>query len=337
MSLDWRPAAARLAGTVTDPASRWRPLVTAMPRHLFVPRWWERGSLGWVAVRGWLVRGISGLVAGLLVAACSPSGAGGAPGAGQTTRTRAPATASPPRTVPPPTGDIPFPKFSYATCGSVSSDDGSCLLPPQPPPAQSTRDQHASAYDEMTGLLRLCGLAGFANCTRAGQHYLSASGTPLTVSVAGVYLDLPGFRVQLQSWLRASVAAALHGLRNTPPGRSASVTWDSGGAARAWGSFDSDDTNSDWHYTLGRFWARMAGDAWIGPVGPGGDRPVRIRYRSFLWDIYNFNAGSRFGNLEDLAKAGMAADFLVTGASKTEVISTTLTSIRPGSLVARAS
>src|SRR5512146_2051385 len=44
LSLDWKPAAARLAGTVTDPASRWRPLVTAMPRHFFVPRWWERGN-----------------------------------------------------------------------------------------------------------------------------------------------------------------------------------------------------------------------------------------------------------------------------------------------------
>jgi hypothetical protein len=283
--------------------------------------------------------GISGLVAGLSVVACSPSGAGSAAGAGQTARTRPPATTttSPPRVVAPPAGDIPFPKFSYATCGGPESDDGSCLLSRQPPPAQRLRDRYASAYDEMTGLLSLCGAAGYRNCARAGQHYLSASGAPLTVSVAGVYQDVPGFREQLQPWLRTSVAAALRGLRHTPPDRAASATWDSGGAGRGWGSFDTEDTNSDWHYTLGRFWARMAGDAWIGPVGAAGDRPVRIRYRSFLWDIYNFNAGSRFENLEDLAKAGMAADFLVTGASKTEVISTTITSIRPGSLVARAS
>jgi hypothetical protein len=284
------------------------------------------------------VLGISGLVAGLLVVACSPSGAGGAAGAGQTARTRLPTTApSSLRAVAPPAGDIPFPKFSYATCSSLQSDDGSCLLPRQPPPAQRVRDRYASAYDEMTGLLGLCRAAGYSNCARAGQHYLSASGAPLTVSVAGVYQDVPGLREQLQSWLRTSVAAALPRLRETPPGRSASVTWDSGGAAREWGSFDAEGTNTDWHYTLGRFWARMAGDAWIGPVGPDGARPVRIRYRSFLWDIYNFNAGSRFENLEDLAKAGMAADFLVTGASKTEVISTTITSIRPGSLIARAS
>lgn len=50
MSLDWEPAAARLAHRVTDPASRWRPLVAATPRHPFVPRWWARGETG-----GWTV------------------------------------------------------------------------------------------------------------------------------------------------------------------------------------------------------------------------------------------------------------------------------------------
>src|SRR3954447_821939 len=202
--------------------------------------------------------GISGLVAGLSVAACSPSGAGSPAGAGQTARTRPPATttisSSPPRVVAPPAGDIPFPKFSYATCGGPESDDGSCLLPRQPPPTQRTRDRYASAYDEMTGLLSLCRAAGYSNCARAGQHYLSASGAPLTVSVAGVYQDVPGFRKQLQPWLRTSVAAALRSLRDTPPDRAASATWDSGGAGRGWGSFDTEDSNSDWHYTLGRFW-----------------------------------------------------------------------------------
>jgi hypothetical protein len=54
-----------------------------------------------------------------------------------------------------------------------------------------------------------------------------------------------------------------------------------------------------------------------------------------VWDIYNFNAGSRFQDLEDLAKVGMAADFLITGASKTEVISMSLSAFRAWALVAR--
>ncbi len=43
---EWERHAAWLAGRVTEPGSRWRPVVTAVPRHLFVPRWWASGD-GW--------------------------------------------------------------------------------------------------------------------------------------------------------------------------------------------------------------------------------------------------------------------------------------------------
>jgi protein-L-isoaspartate O-methyltransferase len=48
--MDWKARADRLAAEVTHPASRWRPLVAAMPRHVFVPRWWawsQRGPSLW--------------------------------------------------------------------------------------------------------------------------------------------------------------------------------------------------------------------------------------------------------------------------------------------------
>lgn len=40
----WKADADRLAGEVTHPISRWRPAVGAVPRHLFVPRWWIRNG-----------------------------------------------------------------------------------------------------------------------------------------------------------------------------------------------------------------------------------------------------------------------------------------------------
>ena len=40
----WKSHADRLAAEVTHPISRWRPAVGAVPRHLFVPRWWERNG-----------------------------------------------------------------------------------------------------------------------------------------------------------------------------------------------------------------------------------------------------------------------------------------------------
>ena len=42
----WKSDADRLAAEVTHPISRWRPAVGAVPRHLFVPRWWERNGPG---------------------------------------------------------------------------------------------------------------------------------------------------------------------------------------------------------------------------------------------------------------------------------------------------
>lgn len=51
--MDWEPHAGRLAGEVTDPMSRWRPLVASVPRHVFIPRWWQWADPGsWTACDG---------------------------------------------------------------------------------------------------------------------------------------------------------------------------------------------------------------------------------------------------------------------------------------------
>jgi protein-L-isoaspartate O-methyltransferase len=44
--VNWEPRAAQLAAAVTHPASRWRPAITAAPRHLFTPRWWTWAAPG---------------------------------------------------------------------------------------------------------------------------------------------------------------------------------------------------------------------------------------------------------------------------------------------------
>ncbi|MER5912680.1 methyltransferase domain-containing protein [Streptomyces sp. NPDC001982] len=43
----WNTRAAVLADEATDDGSRWRPLVANTPRHVFVPRWWERLDCTW--------------------------------------------------------------------------------------------------------------------------------------------------------------------------------------------------------------------------------------------------------------------------------------------------
>lgn len=44
--MNWKPRAALLASEVTHPVSRWRPVVAAVPRHAFVPRWWSWAEPG---------------------------------------------------------------------------------------------------------------------------------------------------------------------------------------------------------------------------------------------------------------------------------------------------
>jgi protein-L-isoaspartate O-methyltransferase len=51
--VDWEPRAGQLAAEVTDPMSRWRPVVASVPRHVFVPCWWQWSDPdGWTAVSG---------------------------------------------------------------------------------------------------------------------------------------------------------------------------------------------------------------------------------------------------------------------------------------------
>jgi protein-L-isoaspartate O-methyltransferase len=45
--MNWESQAAKLASQVTEPSSRWRALVAAVPRHEFVPRWWSADATGW--------------------------------------------------------------------------------------------------------------------------------------------------------------------------------------------------------------------------------------------------------------------------------------------------
>jgi protein-L-isoaspartate O-methyltransferase len=46
--MDWLPQAKRLAGEVVRPESRWHSAVACVPRHTFVPCWWERDGELWI-------------------------------------------------------------------------------------------------------------------------------------------------------------------------------------------------------------------------------------------------------------------------------------------------
>jgi protein-L-isoaspartate O-methyltransferase len=54
--VNWKPRAALLASEVTHPVSRWRPVVAAVPRHVSVPRWFERLAAGVLWEDTWELR-----------------------------------------------------------------------------------------------------------------------------------------------------------------------------------------------------------------------------------------------------------------------------------------
>jgi protein-L-isoaspartate O-methyltransferase len=45
--VNWQEHATRLAAEVTEPSSRWRPVVAVIPRHVLVPAWWDGAGAGW--------------------------------------------------------------------------------------------------------------------------------------------------------------------------------------------------------------------------------------------------------------------------------------------------
>ncbi|WP_416985470.1 protein-L-isoaspartate(D-aspartate) O-methyltransferase [Streptomyces sp. T028] len=51
--MNWLPRAQSLASEVVRPESRWHAAVATVPRHQFVPRWWEADGDGWLLRDGW--------------------------------------------------------------------------------------------------------------------------------------------------------------------------------------------------------------------------------------------------------------------------------------------
>lgn len=272
---------------------------------------WDELQGGGYVPNAYLDTEVNGPTPGL--PACSSGGGGGGTGPAE------------------PTGDIPFP---YFPCQSPGGDASCPKLPKQPPPSAATALLYAADRDEAEDLLTACLADQLMNCYRMGQHYLSAAGTPETLSMADMYTGVPDLQAQFQYWLRQNVAEAVQNLSATPSADSARYNWDTAGTTQNWYVFHAVQPDNDWTWTLHGFSIRMVGDVWVGPEDSSGNRPVQVRYRSFMWDVYNFNF-QPFTNLEDLAKHGMAADFVETGESPTEVVTSTLSAINPGGLIAR--
>jgi hypothetical protein len=221
------------------------------------------------------------------------------------------------------------PPPSYIAYPSLPSGSG---LSKEPPASLLTQAHYAYLVAEFQTLMTFCLDVGFQNCYRSGEWYLGASGADFYLDFGSLMQALPTLQGQLQYWLRYNVGALVSQLRATPASSSVLKTFDTGGPSQNWFVFHQSAGYSDWYYTLGDFSVRMLGDVWIGAADSSGNREIRVSYRSFVFDTYDFAPGSKFGSFADLAAHGMAATFHEEGSSATIQKSASASSFDPSTL-----
>ena len=243
-------------------------------------------------------------------------------GGGGTTTNPAPVTARPAGALatPPPTESAPSPK-------PVNTSFTAFL-------------KYAHVLWAMEGLLNGCKAASWDNCYQLGEHYLDATGTPVTIPMHQLIQQEGPLRAKFQYWLNDNVNKMTTALRATPSNQAAVVCFDTGGGIAtgncpesqfpsSWPQYKPSSPN--WVVALHTFSIRMIGDEWIGPADASGNRPVQIRYSSNMFDIYDFDPSDPvYGQFAGLAQLGWAAPFLETGSTGTVTVSTNLNAIASG-------
>lgn len=178
---------------------------------------------------------------------------------------------------------------------------------------------------KMDLLLHTCSLAGFTHCVELGNHYLDGSGSSYTISLSTLEADQQPLKAKYQWWLRDNVGRLLPALKRSQA--AGSLSFDT-----QWQEYSVTDRLDDWYWALHNFRIRLIGDVWVGPAITGRDRAVRIRYRAFMYDVYDFVGNPEYGDLAYLHDIGWAAEFLVHGNSPTMSASAAVSWFNPSQL-----
>jgi hypothetical protein len=207
---------------------------------------------------------------------------------------------------------------------------GSIAAPPtttQPRPrrprstAIGRRALGAAGMTQMNAQLDACLAATWFNCYNAGRHYLSAAGTPWAITLADLIDSQDqALKGSYQHWLRDGTRTAVDRLASTPPSEAATQPFDSD-----WQAYRIQDFG-DWWNTLHAFSFRVKGEVWVGPADDAGRRSAQVRYRLFMYDVYDFDYS--YWALRRLHDDGYAAEFLVTGQSNTITVKTDYASLK---------
>lgn len=187
----------------------------------------------------------------------------------------------------------------------------------RPKPASRPRPRGVNNLQrEFVALIDGCYWKEWDNCYLLGNHYLDRSGTDYWIDMSDL-LDEQTPLAAVEQWrLRDLVRSAAGSASSLPAAGSKTVRFGSG-----WQQY-GDTGNNDWHFAVGHFSVALTGDIWFGPEGSFGNRSVQIRYKMYMYDVYNFDGKGRLGRFLKLRTEGRASEFWVYGETRTVTVQT---------------
>jgi hypothetical protein len=226
------------------------------------------------------------------------------------------------------------PGIQYPTLDQqVPKPSGGISAPwPDRPPFDPPRERFARTdfVPEDDDLVRAAcnfqSLVGWDVAASMCRHYVDATGTEYNINMGDLVWNERPLWGALEWWLRDRVTQTYAAALSTPASGSAMYTFDSG-----WRAYEAPE--GDWQQALHGFQFRVFGDLWVGPANSAGVRPVQVRYRSQMGDVYNFNENDwkQYPFYND-ASLGWAAEFWVSGETNSRIYETDSVSIQLGSL-----
>lgn len=202
------------------------------------------------------------------------------------------------------------------------------VVPRQPndPPANSSMALKLDTnWHSMDSDCKTFGGLGWTNAANLCRHFLDRTGEEQYIDMPSLIDDERPLWASFEHSIRWEVNDLMDEVRNVPAGGSQTFEFSS-----QWRAYSISPTAGDWWGALGHINWAVRGDVWVGPTDANGDRPIQIRYRPFVSDMYDFDDPKYAGFL--LAEYGWANPFHVKGVGHQRTVDYSLATIDPWSI-----
>ena len=177
----------------------------------------------------------------------------------------------------------------------------------------------------MDGDCKTFGGLGWTNAASLCRHFLERAGGEVYIDRAILHTRRLQPGASFEHSVRWEVNDLLDEVRGVPAASSETIEFTS-----QWRGYSISPTAGDWWGALGHINWAIRGDVWVGPQNADGDRPVQIRYRPFVSDMYDFDDPKYAGYL--LAEYGWANPFHVKGVGNERTFDYSLSTLDPWSI-----